>query len=69
MVTAELIVVAKEALVPDAPVPVFPYSWNVTSAVFGKLEDQTSQPALLIIALKTVFWKSTLAYSDHGRPR
>lgn len=59
----------KLALVPLAPVPVFPYSENVTLAVFGVLLDHCSQPALLIILPRTVFWKQTRAHSVHGRPR
>ena len=69
MERAELSLVEKLALVPEAPVPVLPYSSNVTSSVFGELELHSSQPALLIMAPKTVSWKHTLAYSDHGRPR
>lgn len=52
-----------------APLPVFPYSWNVTYAVLGELELQTSRPAEAIIEISAVFWKQTLAYSLHGRPR
>jgi len=55
MEIAELSFVEKLALVPEAPVPVLPYSWKVTSAVFGVLVLHISQPALLITAPSTVF--------------
>ena len=69
MVRAELSSVEKLARVPDAPSPVLPYSSKVTYSVLGSLELHSSQPAELMMSLKTVFWKQTLAYSDHGRPR
>jgi len=67
--TAELSFVEKLARVPEAPVPVLEYSWKVTAAVFGVLLLHCSHPALLIRAPKAVFWKQTLAYWLHGRPR
>jgi hypothetical protein len=60
---------AKEALVPEAPVPSFPYSAKVTCPVLEVEVDHTSHPAELMMLLKSVFWKTTRAYSDHGRPR
>jgi len=55
MVAAELSLEEKLALVPEAPAPVLPYSWNVALAVFGVLVLHCSHPAPLIIAPKTVF--------------
>lgn len=69
MVRALLSLVAKLARVPLAPVPVFPYSPKRTFAVLGVLVLHTSQPALLITLPRTVFWKTTRAYCDQGRPR
>jgi len=66
---AALSLLEKLALVPEAPVPVFPYSWKTASSVFETLVLQTSHPALLMIELKLVSWKQTRAYSLHGRPR
>lgn len=66
---AALSLVEKLALVPEAPVPVFPYSSNVTSAVFGVLVLHSSHPADAMMAPRIVSWKQTRAYSDHGRPR
>lgn len=61
--------VEKLALVPLAPLPVLPYSWNETPEVLGSPVFQIDQPAELITELMTVFWKQTLAYCPHGRPR
>jgi hypothetical protein len=59
----------KLALVPLAPLPVLPYSWKVTCAVFGVLGFHISQPAGAMMELIALFWKHTLAYSLHGLPR
>lgn len=69
IVTAELSLLEKLALVPDAPVPVLPYSWKVTSSVFARLVLHCSQPAELTIDPRVVRWKTTLAYSLQGLPR
>jgi len=69
IVTAELNFDEKLALVPDAPVPVFPNSWNVTASVFGVAVLQIDQPAPLITDPITVFCTTTRAHSDQGRPR
>jgi hypothetical protein len=69
MLKALLSFVEKLALVPLAPVPVLPYSSRSTLPVLGVLVLQTSHPALLIMAPRTVFWKHTRAYWLHGRPR
>jgi len=69
IVKALLSFVEKLALVPEAPVPVFPYSWNVTWPVRSSPVFQILQPALLMMLESAVFWKQTRAYSPHGRPR
>ena len=67
--TGLLSLVAKLALVPDAPGPVLPHSPNSTSLVFGSSVLQICQPTLLMTALRDVSWNTTRAYWDHGRPR
>ena len=58
---AELNLVEKLALVPEAPVPALPYSWKVTWSVRSSPVFQIVQPALLMMELKEVLWKQTLA--------
>lgn len=69
MATGELSFVAKLALVPEAPVPVFPYSPKVTCPVRSSPVFQMRHPALLMTALNDDFWNTTRAYSPHGLPR
>jgi hypothetical protein len=58
----------KLARVPFAPAPVFPYSAKVTFSVLGVEVDHSVQPAELTTLVMEVFWKSTRAYWDQGRP-
>lgn len=67
--TGELSFVAKLALVPEAPAPVFAYSPKVTWPVRSSPVFQMRHPAPLMTALIEVFWKTTRAYSPHGLPR